>query len=260
METTPARSARAARSFALAASQTRAAWVGAVVAVGVARGAHRRLPCSARTGGSPSPPCVALAVGVIAVGLATPLGRAGRVRRSISTAAPARAGSASGGSRRGRSPTTRCSVSGPRATGSCSRRRSTRPTCATTAAPCTPTGRTTAILDVTLDGWPARRRALPRVARAGAPARVARRCARAIRSRSRSAWRVLAYVVQQQFLFPLAELDPIFWVLVGMLVARTPGAGRVMRRCGRGGSSYRSRSQPSPHCSTARATCSPTRR
>jgi O-antigen ligase len=35
---------------------------------------------------------------------------------------------------------------------------------------------------------------------------------------------VLGYVVQQQFLFPLAELDPIFWVLVGMLVARTPGS------------------------------------
>lgn len=34
---------------------------------------------------------------------------------------------------------------------------------------------------------------------------------------------VIAYVVQQQFLFPLAELDPIFWVLVGLLVARTPG-------------------------------------
>jgi O-antigen ligase len=32
----------------------------------------------------------------------------------------------------------------------------------------------------------------------------------------------VAYIVQQQFLFPLAELDPILWVLVGMLVARTP--------------------------------------
>jgi Lipid A core - O-antigen ligase and related enzymes len=37
---------------------------------------------------------------------------------------------------------------------------------------------------------------------------------------------VLAYVVQQQFLFPLAELDPVLWVLVGMLVARTSRAPR----------------------------------
>ena len=35
---------------------------------------------------------------------------------------------------------------------------------------------------------------------------------------------VIAYVVQQQFLFPLAELDPILWILVGMLVVRTPGS------------------------------------
>jgi hypothetical protein len=33
---------------------------------------------------------------------------------------------------------------------------------------------------------------------------------------------VIAYIVQQQFLFPLAELDPILWVLVGMMVARAP--------------------------------------
>ncbi len=39
---------------------------------------------------------------------------------------------------------------------------------------------------------------------------------------------VIAYVVQQQFLFPLAELDPILWVLVGMLVARTPGRARPL--------------------------------
>ena len=32
---------------------------------------------------------------------------------------------------------------------------------------------------------------------------------------------VIAYVVQQQFLFPLSELDPILWVLVGVLVARS---------------------------------------
>jgi len=38
---------------------------------------------------------------------------------------------------------------------------------------------------------------------------------------------VIAYVVQQQFLFPLAELEPIFWVLVGVLVARATGPTRV---------------------------------
>ena len=32
---------------------------------------------------------------------------------------------------------------------------------------------------------------------------------------------LLAYVAQQQFLFPLAEVDPIFWVLAGLLVAAT---------------------------------------
>jgi O-antigen ligase len=37
---------------------------------------------------------------------------------------------------------------------------------------------------------------------------------------------VLAYVVQQQFLFPLAELDSILWLLVGMLVARTSAPAR----------------------------------
>jgi O-antigen ligase len=43
----------------------------------------------------------------------------------------------------------------------------------------------------------------------------------------------LAYVVQQQFLFPLAELDPIFWVLVGMLVVRTSGGVRRATSRGR---------------------------
>ena len=38
---------------------------------------------------------------------------------------------------------------------------------------------------------------------------------------------VLAYIVQQQLLFPLAELDPLLWVLVGMLVARTPTRART---------------------------------
>jgi O-antigen ligase len=41
---------------------------------------------------------------------------------------------------------------------------------------------------------------------------------------------VLAYLVQQQLLFPLAELDPILWVLVGMLVARTPRSCRHAAR------------------------------
>jgi hypothetical protein len=30
---------------------------------------------------------------------------------------------------------------------------------------------------------------------------------------------VVGYVVQQQFLFPLSEIDPLFWVVAGMLVA-----------------------------------------
>jgi O-antigen ligase len=33
---------------------------------------------------------------------------------------------------------------------------------------------------------------------------------------------LIGYAVQQQFLFPLAELDPIFWILAGILVTRTP--------------------------------------
>jgi putative inorganic carbon (HCO3(-)) transporter len=40
---------------------------------------------------------------------------------------------------------------------------------------------------------------------------------------------VIAYVVQQQFLFPLAELDPVLWLLVGILVAREIAA-RVTTR------------------------------
>ncbi len=43
---------------------------------------------------------------------------------------------------------------------------------------------------------------------------------------------VIGYIVQQQFLFPLAELEPIFWVLVGVLVARTPGPTRSRHRAG----------------------------
>ena len=31
---------------------------------------------------------------------------------------------------------------------------------------------------------------------------------------------VLAFVVQQQFLFPIAEIDPVFWLLAGIVVAR----------------------------------------
>ncbi len=33
---------------------------------------------------------------------------------------------------------------------------------------------------------------------------------------------VLGYLVQQLFLFPLAELDPVLWILAGLLVARRP--------------------------------------
>jgi O-antigen ligase len=32
---------------------------------------------------------------------------------------------------------------------------------------------------------------------------------------------VLAYAAQQQFLFPLAEVDPVFWACAGLLIART---------------------------------------
>jgi hypothetical protein len=39
---------------------------------------------------------------------------------------------------------------------------------------------------------------------------------------------VIAYIVQQQFLFPLAELDPILWLLVGLMVARTLGSARLV--------------------------------
>jgi tetratricopeptide (TPR) repeat protein len=42
---------------------------------------------------------------------------------------------------------------------------------------------------------------------------------------------VLAYLVQQLFLFPLAELDPILWLLVGTLaVSRQPAAAPAIRR------------------------------
>ncbi len=40
---------------------------------------------------------------------------------------------------------------------------------------------------------------------------------------------VIAYVVQQQVLFPLSELDPLFWVVAGMLVAATPSGRRELR-------------------------------
>ena len=33
---------------------------------------------------------------------------------------------------------------------------------------------------------------------------------------------VVAYVVQQWFLFPIAEVDPVFWLFAGLLVAATP--------------------------------------
>ena len=80
------------------------------------------------------------------------------------------------------------------------------------------------MLDVTLDGRRARRLAVR------SRCSCSRSRTRGARSRGRDPLdvalgaAVIAYIVQQQFLFPLAELDPIFWVLVGMLVARTPGA------------------------------------
>lgn len=37
---------------------------------------------------------------------------------------------------------------------------------------------------------------------------------------------VVGYVVQQQFLFPLSEMDPLFWMVAGMLVAAAGSAGR----------------------------------
>lgn len=41
---------------------------------------------------------------------------------------------------------------------------------------------------------------------------------------------VIAYIVQQQFLFPLSELDPLFSVVAGMLVAtRVPASGSAYR-------------------------------
>jgi O-antigen ligase len=42
---------------------------------------------------------------------------------------------------------------------------------------------------------------------------------------------VIGYLVQQQFLFPLAEVDPLFWLLAGLLVAATvsPSALVVVR-------------------------------
>ena len=47
--------------------------------------------------------------------------------------------------------------------------------------------------------------------------------------RTRRAWLaglgagVIGYLVQQQFLFPITEFDPVFWILAGILVAATPG-------------------------------------
>jgi O-antigen ligase len=45
---------------------------------------------------------------------------------------------------------------------------------------------------------------------------------------------VVGYIVQQQFLFPLSELDPLFWLGAGMLVAtRVPSAGVPSERARR---------------------------
>ncbi len=77
------------------------------------------------------------------------------------------------------------------------------------------------ILDVTLDGG-----VLAGLLYAALLAFAVRHAWRALRTRDpvdlALGGAVLAYVVQQQLLFPLSELDPIFWVLVGMLVARDP--------------------------------------
>lgn len=41
---------------------------------------------------------------------------------------------------------------------------------------------------------------------------------------------VIAYGVQQLLLFPLAELDPVWWVLCGVVVGATSAAGAIERR------------------------------
>jgi tetratricopeptide (TPR) repeat protein len=40
---------------------------------------------------------------------------------------------------------------------------------------------------------------------------------------------VVAYIAQQQFLFPLSEVDPIFWVLAGLLVAASSSGDPTIR-------------------------------
>lgn len=54
--------------------------------------------------------------------------------------------------------------------------------------------------------WPSRRAASPWLAGTGAG--------------------VIAYAVQQQFLFPLSEIDPVFWVLAGLVVGRSATLSR----------------------------------
>jgi O-antigen ligase len=39
---------------------------------------------------------------------------------------------------------------------------------------------------------------------------------------------VVGYLVQQQFLFPLAEIDPLFWLLAGLVVAATSASSTLM--------------------------------
>ncbi len=96
---------------------------------------------------------------------------------------------------------------------------------------------------------------------------------------------VIAYVVQQQFLFPLSEVDPLFWVVAGMLVAATGaletgggdgrhraggpsrardrrGDGRVRRRDGRARDRGRPpartrRERVRPHRPARRRSCNP---
>jgi hypothetical protein len=47
-------------------------------------------------------------------------------------------------------------------------------------------------------------------------------CVRAARVGGWLGFALIAYVVQQSFLFPLSELDPLFWVVAGLAVASAP--------------------------------------
>ena len=208
--------------FALAASQTRGAWVGAVVAgVAVAvrkrgvLGRHRRRVVAA---------AVALAVVAVVVGVTTPLGA-----RAVSTFDLHHGTSAS---RFGEwRIATRTIVDHPLLGVGPEGYRVVFPQEVDAAyvrdyGDAVYTDRAhNGILDVTLDGG-----LLAGACYLALLVLAVRHAWRAIATHDLVAVAlgaaVIAYVVQQQFLFPLAELDPIFWVLVGMLVVRTPGSAR----------------------------------